>query len=142
MHLDCVDLSSIFLDVLTSQHSVFAFTSSVRFGLCGVGGSLLLSGLVFLTCIDQDVARHNFGHTGGFICPLVPLLPIVCILINSYLLVNLGSDTWARVSIWLAIGLVVYVFYGRTHSSLKDAVYVPATQVDDTYHDHTTTCLA
>ncbi|KAL1346329.1 hypothetical protein HN51_020011 [Arachis hypogaea] len=137
-----ITLTCVGILVLTYAASDLTLLSSVRFGLCGVGGSLLLSGLVFLTCIDQDVARHNFGHTGGFICPLVPLLPIVCILINSYLLVNLGSDTWARVSIWLAIGLVVYVFYGRTHSSLKDAVYVPATQVDDTYHDHTTTCLA
>ncbi|MED6221165.1 Carnitine O-acetyltransferase mitochondrial [Stylosanthes scabra] len=118
--------------VLTYAASDLNLLSSVRYGLCGVGGTLLLSGLVFLTCIDQDVARHNFGHSGGFTCPLVPLVPIACILINSYLLVNLGSDAWARVSIWLAIGLVVYIFYGRTHSSLKDAVYVPATQVDDT----------
>ncbi|KAG4927642.1 hypothetical protein JHK85_054128 [Glycine max] len=81
-------------------------------------------GFVLLTCIDQDDARHDFGHSGGFICPFVPLLPIACILINSYLLVNLGDGTWFRVSIWLATGLLVYVFYGRTHSSLKDAIYV------------------
>lgn len=41
--------------------------------------------------------------------------------------------TWLRVSVWLAIGLLVYVFYGRTHSSLKDAIYVPATQVEEIY---------
>lgn len=40
------------------------------------------------------------------------------------------AATWARVSVWLAIGVVVYVFYGRTHSSLRDAVYVRATHVD------------
>jgi len=45
------------------------------------------------------------------------------------------ASTWARVSVWLAIGVVVYVFYGRSHSTLKEAVYVQATQlVDDTYH--------
>lgn len=42
-------------------------------------------------------------------------------------------ETWLRVSIWLVTGLVLYVFYGRTHSSLKDAIYVPASQVDQTY---------
>ncbi|CAL0321622.1 unnamed protein product [Lupinus luteus] len=127
--------------VLTYAASDLTLPSSVRFALCGVGGILLLSGLVFLTSIDQDDARHNFGHSGGFICPFVPLLPIACILINSYLLINLGADTWARVSIWLAIGLLVYIFYGRTHSALKGAVYVPATQVDDTYRT-STSCLA
>jgi len=35
--------------------------------LCGVGGTLLLSGLIVLTCIDQDDARHSFGHTGGML---------------------------------------------------------------------------
>jgi cationic amino acid transporter 1 len=107
--------------------------SSLRFALCGVGGILLVSGFVILTCIDQDEARHDFGHSGGFVCPFVPLLPIACILINSYLLINLGVGTWLRVSVWLVIGLLIYVFYGRTHSSLKDAIYVPVSQVDQTY---------
>ncbi|TKY46315.1 Cationic amino acid transporter 2 [Spatholobus suberectus] len=127
--------------VLTFAASNNTILSPVRFALCGVGGTLLLSGFVFLTCMDQDDARHNFGHSGGFTCPFVPLLPVACILINSYLLINLGASTWVRVSIWLAIGVIVYVLYGRTHSTLKDAVYVPAPQVDDTYHT-STSCLA
>ncbi|GAA0147706.1 amino acid transporter [Lithospermum erythrorhizon] len=69
----------------------------------------------------------------GFICPFIPLLPITSILINVYLLINLGGPTWARVSIWLLVGMVVYLCYGRTHSSLKDAVYVPAAHVDEIY---------
>lgn len=40
-------------------------TSSARYALSGIGGLLLLSGLIVLTCIDQDDARHSFGHTGG-----------------------------------------------------------------------------
>ncbi|KAL9289773.1 hypothetical protein ACSQ67_024458 [Phaseolus vulgaris] len=122
--------------VLTYAASDFTVLSSVRFALCGVGGAILLCGYAFLTRIDQDDARHNFGHTGGFICPFVPLLPIACILINCYLLVNLGYGTWLRVSIWLGTGLLVYVFYGRTHSFLKDAIYVPAKQVDEIYQTY------
>ncbi|XP_004489656.1 cationic amino acid transporter 2, vacuolar-like [Cicer arietinum] len=119
--------------ILTFAASSTFFTSSIRFTLCGVGGALLLSGFVFLKCTDKDDARHNFGHSGGFTCPLVPLLPITSILINSYLLINLGGATWLRVSVWLAIGVIVYVFYGRTHSSLRDALNVKAThEVDDT----------
>uniref|UniRef100_A0A5B7C0N2 Putative Cationic amino acid transporter 2 isoform 1 n=1 Tax=Davidia involucrata TaxID=16924 RepID=A0A5B7C0N2_DAVIN len=119
--------------LLTSAALKVGLPSFVQFMLCGIGGTLLLSGLVVLTCIDQDDARHSFGHTGGFICPFVPLLPIACILINIYLLVNVGAATWTRVLIWLGLGAIVYVFYGRTHSSLIDAVYVPAAHVDEIY---------
>ncbi|XP_031271467.1 cationic amino acid transporter 2, vacuolar-like [Pistacia vera] len=119
--------------LLTYSASDLSLPRILRFSLCGVGGALLLCGLVVLTSIDQDEARHSFGHTGGFLCPFVPLLPIACILINVYLLINLGAATWARVSVWLIIGVLVYVFYGRTHSSLLDAVYVPAAHVDEIY---------
>ncbi|KAI3437048.1 AA_permease_C domain-containing protein [Psidium guajava] len=119
--------------ILTYAASSLGLPSSVRFSLCGVGGTFLLSGLIVLTCIDQDEGRHKFGHAGGFICPFVPLLPIVCILINVYLLINLGAATWARVSVWLLVGVLVYVFYGRTHSSLLDAVYVPAAHADEIF---------
>ncbi|XP_027067172.1 cationic amino acid transporter 2, vacuolar-like [Coffea arabica] len=119
--------------VLTYAASNLGLPSYLRYTICGIGGVLLLSGLVVLTFIDQDEARHNFGHSGGFICPFVPLLPIACILINMYLLINLGSATWIRVSVWLFIGMVVYLFYGRTHSTLQDAVYVPVAHVDQIY---------
>ncbi|KAJ0469981.1 putative amino acid/polyamine transporter I, cationic amino acid transporter [Helianthus annuus] len=118
---------------LTYSASNLGIPSYVRLTVCGIGGLLLLFGLGVLTFIEQDDARHNFGHTGGFICPFVPLLPILSILINMYLLLNLGADTWMRVSIWLLIGVFVYVIYGRTHSSLQHAVYVPASHVDEIY---------
>ncbi|XP_073062223.1 LOW QUALITY PROTEIN: cationic amino acid transporter 2, vacuolar-like [Primulina eburnea] len=125
--------------VLTSAASSMSLNSSLRYVLCGVGGFLLLSGLVSLTCVDQDDARHSFGHAGGFICPCIPLLPIASILINVYLLINLGSGTWIRVSIWLVVGVFIYIFYGRKHSSLQDAVYVPATLVNEIYE---TSCIS
>ncbi|KAJ6761738.1 hypothetical protein OIU74_024402 [Salix koriyanagi] len=119
--------------LLTYAASDLSLPSLLRFTMCGIGGALLLSGLIVLTCIEQDDARHRFGHSGGFTCPFVPLLPIVCILVNIYLLINLGAATWIRVSVWLVVGVLVYAFYGRTHSSLLDAVYVPATHADEIY---------
>ncbi|EPS72796.1 hypothetical protein M569_01961, partial [Genlisea aurea] len=119
--------------VLTSAASSVSLDSTLRYTLCGIGGLLLAFGLVSLTCIDQDDARHTFGHSGGFVCPFVPLLPIACILINVYLLINLGGETWTRVSVWLGLGVVVYALYGRRKSSLHNAVYVPASHVDEIY---------
>jgi APA family basic amino acid/polyamine antiporter len=51
-----------------------------------------------------------------FRTPLVPVVPILGILVCSYLMYGLPSDTWMRLAIWLAIGLVIYFVYGRTHS--------------------------
>uniref|UniRef100_A0A6N2NM04 Cationic amino acid transporter C-terminal domain-containing protein n=1 Tax=Salix viminalis TaxID=40686 RepID=A0A6N2NM04_SALVM len=121
------------IDSVSLRYSTGCQNVTKEKSVCGIGGALLLIGLIVLTCIEQDDARHNFGHSGGFICPFVPLLPIVCSLVNIYLLINLGAATWTRVSVWLIVGVLVYTFYGRTHSSLRDAVYVPATHADEIY---------
>ncbi|RZC77799.1 hypothetical protein C5167_001997 [Papaver somniferum] len=126
----CVGLLS-----LTSGSSAAYLPIVARYSVCGTGGILLLCGLIALSCIDQDDARHTFGHTGGFICPFVPLLPIACILINVYLMINLGAGTWIRVSMWMVVGVFVYVFYGRKHSLLLDAVYVSTERADEIYQN-------
>ncbi|XP_077247731.1 cationic amino acid transporter 2, vacuolar-like [Tasmannia lanceolata] len=119
--------------ILTSGASAEFFPRFVRLSACLVGGLLLLCGLIVLFWIDQDDGRHSFGHTGGFICPFVPLLPVSSILINVYLLINLSTATWIRVSVWLVIGVFVYLFYGRTHSALMGAAYVPTAHTDEIY---------
>ncbi|PIA59868.1 hypothetical protein AQUCO_00400618v1 [Aquilegia coerulea] len=119
--------------LLTSSASAENLPSLFRFSVCGLGGVLLLCGLIALTWIDQDNARHTFGHTGGFICPFVPLLPVACILINVYLMINLGAGTWTRVSVWMVVGIFIYLFYGRRHSLLLNAVYVPTAHADEIY---------
>ena len=47
---------------------------------------------------------------------MVPLVPILSILICGYMMSALPGDTWLRLLIWLAIGLVIYFSYGRHHS--------------------------
>ncbi|RYE78572.1 MAG: hypothetical protein EOO74_05095, partial [Myxococcales bacterium] len=34
---------------------------------------------------------------------------------------NLIAETWARFGVWMAIGLVVYFAYSRSHSRLGQA---------------------
>ncbi|KAG2630861.1 hypothetical protein PVAP13_3KG554600 [Panicum virgatum] len=119
--------------VLTTSASATFLPFLVRCFVCAFGGLLLLTGLGMLCWIDQDDGRHSFGHSGGFICPFVPLLPVMCILINTYLLINLGGGTWMRVGVWLVMGVFVYIFYGRTHSSLTDVVYIPVADANEIY---------
>jgi APA family basic amino acid/polyamine antiporter len=54
-----------------------------------------------------------------FRTPLVPLVPILGILSNLTLMIYLGWENWARLIIWLLIGLTIYALYGRRHSHLK-----------------------
>jgi basic amino acid/polyamine antiporter, APA family len=56
-----------------------------------------------------------------FRTPLVPLVPILGILVCSYLMYGLPVDTWLRLMVWLALGLVIYFVYGRTHSKVGNA---------------------
>jgi hypothetical protein len=37
-----------------------------------------------------------------------------------YLMLSLSVMTWVRFLVWLDIGLLIYWFYGRTHSTLAD----------------------
>ena len=54
-----------------------------------------------------------------FKTPLVPLVPILGILTALAAMLSLPAKTWWRLLIWLAIGLLVYAFYGRTHSKVR-----------------------
>ncbi|HXQ25896.1 MAG TPA: amino acid permease [Candidatus Acidoferrales bacterium] len=56
-----------------------------------------------------------------FKTPLVPLVPILGILTSLAAMLSLPGKTWIRLFIWLAIGLVVYAFYGRTHSKVRNS---------------------
>jgi cationic amino acid transporter 1 len=121
---------------LASAASAERLPSFPRFTICGVSAVILLGSLITLGYIDEDEERHNFGHKGGFLCPFVPYLPVLCILINTYLIINIGAGTWIRVLIWLLIGSMIYIFYGRSHSLLNNAVYVPTMTCTRKTTDH------
>uniref|UniRef100_A0A0D9XJZ3 Cationic amino acid transporter C-terminal domain-containing protein n=1 Tax=Leersia perrieri TaxID=77586 RepID=A0A0D9XJZ3_9ORYZ len=112
----------VFLAVVTIVSSVsFSFLPLyLRSISCAFGGLLLVSATIALWYIGQDSSSRQ---TGGFMCPFVPILPVCCILINVYLLMNLGIHTWIRVSMWLAVGAIIYIFYGRKYSSLTSIPY-------------------
>ena len=54
----------------------------------------------------------------AFKTPLVPLVPILGIISCFGLMAGLPKDTWIRLIIWLAIGLVVYFAYSKNHSHI------------------------
>ncbi|MGA8075354.1 MAG: amino acid permease [Candidatus Acidiferrales bacterium] len=54
-----------------------------------------------------------------FKTPLVPLVPVLGILTNLFLMSGLGWSNWARLVVWLAIGLAIYFGYSRKHSVVQ-----------------------
>ncbi|MGH3355615.1 MAG: amino acid permease, partial [Nocardioidaceae bacterium] len=93
-----------------------AFTSiDVLAELVNVGtlfAFILVSiGVVVLRRSRPDLPR-------AFTVPLVPLVPALAVLACFYLMLNLAVETWLRFLVWMAIGLVIYFAYGRSHSRL------------------------
>ena len=56
--------------------------------------------------------------TSSFKCPLVPYIPLLGILCNSYMEGSLSLISWLFAFIWLAIGVLLYFLYGIHHSTL------------------------
>jgi basic amino acid/polyamine antiporter, APA family len=73
-----------------------------------------------IVCIAVMVLRKtNPSQPRPFRTPWVPLVPLLGILFNGYMMYKLGWINWARLIIWLVIGLVVYFTYGQKHSKVQ-----------------------
>lgn len=65
--------------------------------------------------------RQQPGAKRPFKTPWVPVVPVLGILTCLAMMAFLPGDTWLRLIIWLAIGLVIYFVYGRRNSKLSSA---------------------
>lgn len=82
----------------TSIGTLFAFA------LVGVA-------VIFLRRTQPDAPRT-------FKVPFYPVTPILGIAACLFLMFNLGTNTWAVFGIWMIVGFIVYLSYGRKHSRL------------------------
>ena len=62
--------------------------------------------------------RTNPDAERPFRCPLSPAVPMLGIALCLLLMFSLPTENWARLFVWLAIGLAIYFSYGRHHSVL------------------------
>ncbi|WP_430592139.1 APC family permease [Humidisolicoccus flavus] len=53
--------------------------------------------------------------------PWYPVLPIISAALCFWLMLNLTTLTWVRFLVWLAIGIAIYLLYGRRHSRLNSS---------------------
>jgi len=74
-----------------------------------------------IVCIAVMVLRRtNPEQARPFRTPWVPVVPVLGILFNGYMMYKLGWVNWARLIIWLVIGLVVYFTYSQHHSRVRN----------------------
>src|ERR1700689_2051174 len=73
-----------------------------------------------IVCIAVMVLRRtNPGQARPFRTPWVPLIPILGVAFNGYMMYQLGVWNWVRLISWLIIGLVIYFSYSRHHSRVQ-----------------------
>ncbi|MFN2399843.1 MAG: amino acid permease [Gemmatimonadaceae bacterium] len=70
---------------------------------------IVSAGIIVLRYTKPDLPRP-------FRTPLVPIVPGLAILICGYMMYGLPTDTWVRLAVWMALGLIIYFVYGRFHS--------------------------
>ena len=84
---------------MTSIGTLFAFV-------------LVCAGVWILRVRRPDVKR-------GFTVPMVPVVSTLGVVVCGAMIYGLGWTNWARLIVWLLIGLVIYFGYGKAHSRLE-----------------------
>jgi APA family basic amino acid/polyamine antiporter len=69
---------------------------------------------VIVLRMTRPDAHRPFRVPGGAVIPVLGVLSCL------YLMVSLSVMTWVRLLVWLDLGMLIYWFYGRTHSPLAD----------------------
>ncbi|RVU91677.1 amino acid permease [Flavobacterium columnare] len=74
-----------------------------------------------LVCIGVLVMRQKMPEIPrAFKTPLVPFVPIAGILVCLYLMYSLPLESWMRLIIWMALGIIIYFIYGKKNSKLNN----------------------
>jgi basic amino acid/polyamine antiporter, APA family len=107
--------------VVTATVGVFVAIVAMTFSISELAELVNIGTLFAFTLVSIGVTvlrRTRPDLQRAFRTPLVPIVPILAVLICVYLMLNLSGETWVRFLVWMAIGLLVYFLYGRSHSHL------------------------
>ncbi|XP_020950576.1 cationic amino acid transporter 3-like [Sus scrofa] len=72
-----------------------------------------------------------------FRVPALPVLPVLSIFVNVYLMMQMSSATWAQCGIWNALGLAIFFEYGIRHSLEEKRDPQPPASNFQTLDEHT-----
>ena len=76
-------------------------------------GVLIICSIAVIYSMPQSTTKY------GFMAPCVPALPILAVYSNTFLMLKLSKLTWIRFSVWMVIGVLIYIFYGTINSKVE-----------------------
>ena len=82
-------------------------------------GTLMAFALVCASVLLLRIRRPEVARP--FRCPAVWIVAPLGVVVNVLMMLFLPLDTWIRLFVWLALGMVFYFAYGVRHSSLRQA---------------------
>lgn len=125
---------SFFADVHPKFQTPWKSTIAIGVFVAMLSGLLPIGALLELTSIGTLFAfvivcaavllmrKINPGANRPFRCPFVPIVPLAGMATCLLLMLSLPAENWYRLIVWLVLGLFIYAFYGRRHSTLGHAL--------------------
>jgi APA family basic amino acid/polyamine antiporter len=119
---------TFFGDVHPKFRTPWKSTILIGAGVILMAGFLPLDALLLLTnigtlfafvivCSAVLIMRKLYPQAERpFRCPWVPFIPVMGVLSCLMLMFSLPAANWFRLLVWMALGLLIYFFYGRKHS--------------------------
>ncbi|XP_045043998.1 high affinity cationic amino acid transporter 1 isoform X1 [Desmodus rotundus] len=118
-------ISGLIVNISTSLIAIFiiifcivavlgkeAFTNGELWAVLVLTGSAILCSVATVIIWRQPESKTKLS----FKVPFLPVLPVLSIFVNVYLMMQLGQGTWVRFAVWMLIGFVIYFGYGLWHS--------------------------
>jgi len=73
-----------------------------------------------IVCAGVMILRYTHPEwPRAYKTPFVPVVPILGIIVCFAMMFSLGLETWYRLFIWLAVGIIIYFDYSRFRSKLR-----------------------
>ncbi|XP_022699567.1 cationic amino acid transporter 4-like isoform X1 [Varroa jacobsoni] len=86
-----------------------------QIGLTVVCGSMILVAVAYIYPLKELLDDENYT----FQMPLMPLLPVISMSLNAFLMTTMEAVTWYRFIVWLVLGATVYFANGYRYSKLN-----------------------
>uniref|UniRef100_A0A182J0S5 Cationic amino acid transporter C-terminal domain-containing protein n=2 Tax=Anopheles atroparvus TaxID=41427 RepID=A0A182J0S5_ANOAO len=101
---------------------IFLLDLFMAVGLTGTFFALAYTVLVFsiITILIVISRQPQNRYALSFLTPGLPFIPTIAITVNIYLIFKLSILTLVRFTVWMTLGLIMYFYYGITHSSLEN----------------------